>query len=66
MAPNPIARVRAAARARDAAQERFEEALRSAIGAGVSIRTVAEAAGLTHTRVGQIVGPVGPLRKAKR
>jgi hypothetical protein len=60
--PDPVAALEAvagAARARIASQEAFEASLRAAVDAGATLRAIAGAAGVTHGRVSQIVGPVG-------
>jgi hypothetical protein len=57
--------VRAAAHERRAADERFQLALVSAIAAGASLRAVAAAAGLTHGRISQLVGPVTARREGR-
>jgi hypothetical protein len=56
--------VRAAALGRRAADERFQVSLVAAIAAGASLRAVGDAAGLTHGRVSQLVGPVDVARSA--
>lgn len=55
MPPDPLARVRRAARKAAHAHQERDEAIRAAVEAGHSLRAVADAAGLTNPRVHQIV-----------
>jgi hypothetical protein len=51
---DPLQRVRWATRRREAAEEEWRSAIRKAVAAGLSLRRVADAAGLSHVRVLQI------------
>ena len=61
-----LTRVRRSTRAREEADERWKEALRGAVAAGLSLRAIGEHAGITAMRVSQIVGPVDAHRKEKK
>lgn len=52
---DPLIRVRRAASRRTQASEDWKAAIREAVAAGVSLRTVGKAAGVSHVRVLQIV-----------
>lgn len=53
-------RVRLAAEAKNTTETELTEAIRAAREAGDSLRSIADAAGLSHQRVYQIVGPRRP------
>lgn len=52
---NPLIRVKRATVKRRAAESEWRAAIRGAVSEGQSHRAVAEAAGVTHTRVQQIL-----------
>jgi hypothetical protein len=53
--PDQLARVKRATRKRATADQEWRAAIRDAVAAGQSLRTVAAAAGVTNPRVHQIV-----------
>jgi hypothetical protein len=52
---DPLKRVRQATRRREASEEAWRRAIREAVAAGESLRRVADAAGVSHVRVLQLV-----------
>jgi hypothetical protein len=50
-----LERVKKARAAADAARDRFEQEIRDASAAGVGMRKIGDAAGLSHQRIHQIV-----------
>lgn len=60
--PPELERVRVSAEDRRHALEAFEESLRVAARAGLTLQAIADAAGITRARVSQIVGVTGRPR----
>jgi transposase-like protein len=52
---NPLTRVRRATARRSRSEAEWHDAIRAAVASGESLRVVAEAAGISHVRVLQIV-----------
>jgi hypothetical protein len=63
MTAHELTSVRRAARARVTAEQRFRESVLAAHGSGETLRAIAEAAGLSHVRVLQIVRSAGPVEQ---